>query len=132
MAYQRFKETFSGNRWRSLEEQGAHLQRVLWASTSTKNPNYPDTLYADNLIGPHTVNTLPPETIEVFLDHGSVASTLEQNLDGARAQLQKLAQLGIDLDQVTDDLLVEGVEKFAKPFEALFEAIKEKSERMAV
>lgn len=132
MAYQRFKETFNGERWEKLEEQGAHLQRVLWASTSTKNPNYPDTLYADNLIGPHTVNTLPPETIEAFLDHGTVEPTLEKDPDEARRQLQQLAELGIDLDQVTDDLLVEGVEKFAKPFEALFEAIEEKRERMVV
>lgn len=132
VAYQRFKDTFKGDRWKRLEEQGAHLQRVLWASTSTKNPNYPDTLYADNLIGPHTVNTLPPETIEAFLDHGTVAPTLEKNLDQAREQLQKLADLGIDLDQVTDDLMVEAVEKFVSPFEALLEAIEEKCERIAV
>lgn len=132
MAYQRFKQTFKGDRWQKLEKQGAHLQRVLWASTSTKNPAYPDTLYADNLIGAHTVNTLPPETIEAFLDHGTVAPTLEDNLDEARQQLQKLADLGIDLDEVTDELLVEGVEKFADPFDELLEAIEEKCERIAV
>lgn len=131
MAYQRFKETFKGDRWQKLEVQGAHLQRVLWASTSTKNPNYPDTLYADNLIGPHTVNTLPPDTIDAFLDHGTVAPTLERDLDEAQAQLQQLAELGIDLEQVTDDLLVEAVEKFVSPFDDLLEAIEEKCARIA-
>jgi transaldolase len=132
MAYQRFKETFKDERWEKLSNRGAHLQRVLWASTSTKNPNYPDTLYVDNLIGPHTVNTLPPETIEAFIDHGTVALTLEKDLDEAREVLEKLADLGIDLDEVTDELLVEGVDKFAKPFDKLLQAIEEKRERMAI
>ena len=132
MAYQRFKQTFRGERWEKLSNRGAHLQRVLWASTSTKNPNYPDTLYVDNLIGPHTVNTLPPETIEAFIDHGTVALTLEKDLDEAREVLEKLADLGIDLDEVTDELLVEGVDKFAKPFDKLLQAIEEKRERMAI
>lgn len=130
MAYQRFKETFKGDRWADLEDQGAHLQRVLWASTSTKNPDYSNTLYPDNLIGPHTVNTLPPETIENFLDHGTVAPTLEKGLEEARQQLAALDDLGIDLDQVTDELLDEGVEKFINPFEELFDAIEKKCERI--
>jgi transaldolase len=126
MAYQRFKATFRGDRWQNLLDQGARYQRVLWASTSTKNPDYSDTLYPDNLIGPYTVNTLPPDTIEAFLDHGTVAATVESGLDRARTQLLTLEELGIDLNQVTDDLLDEGVEKFARPFASLMESIDEK------
>jgi transaldolase/glucose-6-phosphate isomerase len=128
MAYQRFKETFSGGRWERLQDRGARLQRVLWASTSTKDPAYSDTLYPDNLIGPHTVNTLPPSTLNAFRDHGTVALTLETELLAERARLEKLADLGIDLDQVTDELLKEGVEKFARPFSDLMESIQEKIE----
>jgi len=130
LAYQRFQKVFSGERWERLAGRGARLQRVLWASTSTKDPTYPDTLYPDNLIGPHTVNTLPPATLNAFLDHGTVAPTLEADLDEARAQLEQLADLGIDLDQVTDQLLDEGVEKFAKPFASLMDSIEEKVARL--
>jgi len=130
MAYQRFKSAFSGERWEQLAEKGARLQRVLWASTSTKDPTYSDTLYPDNLIGPDTVNTLPPATLNAFRDHGTVALTLETQLTTAQAQLDKLSQLGIDLDQVTDDLLEEGVDKFAKPFSDLMESIEEKVEQL--
>jgi transaldolase len=129
MAYQRFKETFRGARWERLADRGARLQRVLYGSTSTKDPAYSDTLYADNLIGPHTINTLPPSTIEAFLDHGTVALTLESQLGQARDQLERLGQVGIDLDQVTDELLNEGVEKFARPFESLMETLAEKLAR---
>ncbi|MGD2178608.1 MAG: bifunctional transaldolase/phosoglucose isomerase [Anaerolineae bacterium] len=130
MAYQRFKGAFSGERWERLEDKGARLQRVLWASTSTKDPAYSDTLYPDNLIGPHTVNTLPPSTLNAFRDHGTVALTLETELLAERARLEKLAHLGIDLDQVTDELLEEGVEKFARPFSHLMESIEEKVARL--
>jgi len=130
MAYQRFKATFSGERWEVLEDKGARLQRVLWASTSTKDPAYSDTLYPDNLIGPHTVNTLPPSTLNAFRDHGTVALTVETELLAERARLEKLADLGIDLDQVTDELLEEGVEKFARPFSDLMESIQEKIEEL--
>jgi len=130
MAYQRFKAAFSGERWERLEDRGARLQRVLWASTSTKDPAYSDTLYPDNLIGPHTVNTLPPSTLNAFRDHGTVALTLETELLAERARLEKLADLGIDLDQVTDELLAEGVEKFARPFSDLMESIAEKVARL--
>ncbi|MFW6135418.1 MAG: bifunctional transaldolase/phosoglucose isomerase [Chloroflexota bacterium] len=130
MAYQRFKATFGGERWERLAEKGARLQRVLWASTSTKDPTYSDTLYADNLIGPHTVNTLPPSTLNAFRDHGIVALTLETELLAERARLEKLADLGIDLDRVTDELLEEGVEKFARPFSALMDTIEEKAARL--
>jgi len=130
MAYQRFKATFGTGRWERLEQKGARLQRVLWASTSTKDPTYSDTLYPDNLIGPHTVNTLPPSTLNAFRDHGGVALTLEKQLTTAQAHLERLAELGIDLDQVTDDLLNEGVDKFAKSFSSLMESIEEKIERL--
>ena len=88
LAYQRFKAVFQGARWASLAARGARVQRVLWASTSTKNPAYSDTLYVDSLIGPDTVNTLPPHTLEAFLDHGVVAETIEQGVDGARAHME--------------------------------------------
>jgi transaldolase/glucose-6-phosphate isomerase len=130
MAYQRFKSTFDSERWERLAAKGARLQRVLWASTSTKNPDYSDTLYPDNLIGPHTVNTLPPATLDAFLDHGTVGLTLESELEGERARLEQLAELGIDLDEVTDDLLKEGVDKFARPFANLMESIEEKTTRL--
>ena len=130
MAYQRFKATFEKERWERLEEKGARLQRVLWASTSTKDPSYSDTLYPDNLIGPHTVNTLPPATLNAFRDHGTVALTLETQLVTERARLEQLADLGIDLDEVTDQLLEEGVEKFRKPFTDLMDSIAEKVERL--
>ncbi len=126
MAYQRFRATFRGDRWEALLDQGARYQRVLWASTSTKNPAYSDTLYPDNLIGPFTVNTLPPSTLEAFLDHGTVAATLESGLDRAKEQLLILDRLGIDLGQVTDDLLDEGIEKFVRPFQSLMESIDTK------
>ncbi len=126
MAYQRFRKIFAGARWERLAKQGARVQRVLWASTSTKNPDYPDTLYVDGLIGPHTVNTLPPETLDAFLDHGTVASTLDEGLDEARTKLASLTDLGIDLDQVTYELLIEGVEKFSQPFASLMRSIAEK------
>jgi transaldolase len=126
MAYQRFKATFSGERWKKLEDRRARVQRVLWASTSTKDPAYSDTLYPDNLIGPHTINTLPPSTLSAFRDHGMVALTLEKGLLAERARLEKLDDLGIDLDQVTDELLEEGVEKFARPFSDLMNSIDEK------
>ncbi|MGC9520325.1 MAG: bifunctional transaldolase/phosoglucose isomerase [Anaerolineae bacterium] len=130
LAYQRFKDTFMGPRWQKLADKGARFQRPLWASTSTKDPDYPDTLYPDALIGPHTVNTLPPETLEAFLDHGTVAPTVTADLDRARSQLAKLDELGIDLDMVTDELLAEGVEKFAQPFASLMESIRDKCQRM--
>lgn len=129
MAYQLFTETFQGERWQKLEDKGARVQRVLWGSTSTKDPSYSDTMYVDNLIGPHTINTLPPETLEAFEDHGSVNRTVDKDLDEARASLDRLAEVGIDLDQVTDELLEEGLEKFADAFDALMEAIEEQANR---
>jgi transaldolase len=130
MVYQRFKEIFDGARWERLAAQGAQRQRVLWASTSTKNPDYPDTLYADNLIGRHTVNTVPPDTLEAFLDHGTVALTVEQGLEEARNQLDSLAEVGIDLDTVTLELLAEGIVKFSEPVESLMGTIATKKSRL--
>jgi transaldolase len=130
MVYQRFKQIFAGERWERLAAQGAQRQRVLWASTSTKNPAYPDTLYPDNLIGPHTVNTVPPRTLEAFLDHGTVAPTVEQGLDQVREQLDTLAKVGIDLDTITLELLAEGIVKFAQPFESLMGTIATKKSQL--
>ncbi|TKJ29972.1 MAG: transaldolase [Chloroflexi bacterium B3_Chlor] len=130
VAYGLFRKTFSGPRWESLAMLGARVQRPLWASTSTKNPLYPDTLYVDNLIGPDTVNTLPPATLQAFLDHGSVAPTIEANLKEAHAQLERLSDLHVDLDAITQRLLGDGVEAFAKSFKTLMASITEKCERL--
>ncbi|MFQ5945304.1 MAG: bifunctional transaldolase/phosoglucose isomerase [Anaerolineae bacterium] len=130
LAYARFQEKFAGPRWDKLVGQGARPQRVLWASTSTKNPQYPDTLYVDNLIGPHTVNTLPPETLRAFLDHGAVAQTVDSNLADAHQKVDRLSELGIDLDSVTDRLLEEGVASFANSFETLIDSIADKRDQI--
>jgi len=127
LAYQRFQSKFSGERWEKLAEAGARPQRVLWASTSTKDPAFSDTLYVDNLIGPHTVNTLPPDTIEAVLDHGKAERTVDKDLDAARAVLKKLDELGVDLDQVTDELLAEGVASFRESYDKLIENLREKA-----
>lgn len=126
LAYRHFKETFGGPRWEFLADKKACVQRVLYGSTSTKNPDYSDVMYVDNLIGKDTVNTIPPETLEAFVDHGTVALSLESDLDQARDQLDRLGKLGIDLDDVTRKLLDEGIEKFNKPYDKLIETIAEK------
>ena len=130
VAYAEFKSIFSGARWLQLSDKGAMVQRVLWASTGTKNPEYSDTLYVDELIGPDTVNTLPPATLESFIDHGNVAATLTEGLDEARQQLAALANLGIDIEAVTHQLQVDGVVAFAKPFESLMKRIEQKREKL--
>ncbi len=126
MAYHRFGEIFSGPRWEKLAGQGARVQRPLWGSTSTKNPDYPDTLYVDELIGPHTVNTLPPETLEAFLDHGCAARTVDADVEEAKQHLAQLAELGIDIGEVTTELMGEGVDAFADSFDELMSGIAEK------
>ena len=131
MAYHRFGELFSGPRWDKLAAQGARVQRPLWGSTSTKNPDYPDTLYVDELIGPHTVNTLPPETLDAFLDHGNAARTVDADVEQARQDLAQLADLGIDLGDVTSQLLGEGVDAFADSFDELMSGIAEKAAALA-
>jgi transaldolase len=130
IAYSRFREIFSSERWKKLATATARVQRPLWASTSSKNPAYPDTLYVDNLIGPDTVNTLPPATLDDFLDHGKVATTVETDVDGARMRMAELAELGIDLDAITNKVLDEGVAAFAKSFEGLIASIAEKRKRL--
>jgi transaldolase len=130
IAYYRFKEIFSSEGWEKLAAEGGKVQRPLWASTSSKNPAYPDTLYVDNLIGPDTVNTLPPATLEDFLDHGTVATTVETDVDGARMRMAELTKLGIDLDAITNKVLDEGVAAFAKSFEGLIAGIAEKRRRL--
>jgi transaldolase len=129
-AYKRFQEVFAGPRWAALVEKGARVQRPLWASTSTKNPAYPDTMYVDELIGPHTVNTMPPATLVAFNDHGTVAETLTAGLDEALAQLNQLAQVGVDLDAVTQQLQDDGVAAFAKSFESLLASVAQKKEAL--
>jgi len=130
MAYATFKQIFSGPRWEKLAAKRAQVQRPLWASTGTKNPQYPDTLYVDTLIGAHTVNTVPPATLTAFLDHGKVAPTLEAGMDEAKTQLAQLQTLGIDFTAVTEKLLDEGLIAFVKPFEALMASIADKRDRL--
>jgi transaldolase len=126
LAYQRYKEIFAGPRWEPLAVQGASPQRCLWASTSTKNPEYRDVMYVEELLGPETVNTMPKETIEAFQDHGEVRPTLEEGLDEARQLFEELAEAGIDYDDVTRVLEDEGVQKFADSFDELLEGIRAK------
>jgi transaldolase len=126
LAYQHYKELFSGARWESLREQGARPQRCLWASTSTKNPAYRDVLYVEELIGPDTVNTMPEETIRAFQDHGEVALTLERDLDEARRVFERVAEAGVDYDDVVVVLEREGVEKFADSFRELLDGVRAK------
>jgi transaldolase len=126
LAYERFKEIFSGPRWEALAAKGATPQWCLWASTSTKNPEYRDVLYVEELIGRDTVNTMPKETVEAFQDHGEVRPTLEEGLDEAKQLFQELAQAGVDYDDVTRVLEDEGVEKFADSFDELLEGIRAK------
>jgi transaldolase len=126
LAYRLFGETFAGLRWKSLSEKGATLQRPLWASTSTKDPAYSDIRYVQDLIGPHTVNTMPLKTMDAFRDHGNPAQTVGEGVDEAAADLAALERAGVRMEQVTDQLEKEGVKAFADSFEALLLAIDEK------
>jgi transaldolase/glucose-6-phosphate isomerase len=123
-AYWIYKDIVNGERFRRLAEKGARPQRVLWASTSTKNPEYSDVKYVEALIGPETINTLPRETLDAFRDHGEPAARLENGLGKAREVLERLGDLGIDIDQVTQELEDEGVEKFNRPYDRLFETLE--------
>jgi transaldolase len=127
VAYQRFLATFRGPRWDALVARGARVQRPLWASTSTKNPAYPDTTYVDQLIGPDTVNTMPEETIDAFLDHGTVARTVDADPAAAEATLEQLGSVGVDLDDVAAVLEEQGVAAFAKSFDELIGALDTKA-----
>jgi transaldolase len=126
LVYQEFKRLFSGPRFEALQQQGAHVQRPLWASTSTKNPAYRDILYAEELIGPDTVDTMTLKTIESFRDHGNVRLSVEDDIPQARAQLAALESVGISYDQVTQQLQDEGVQRFADSFHNLFACIEDK------
>ena len=126
LAYRLFREQFSGPRWDALRAKGANLQRPLWASTSTKNPSYRDVMYVEQLIGPDTVNTLPPATIEAFRDHGEVARTVDASVERAQETLSDLESLGISMREVTDQLLVEGLASFQKSFDALVAGLEKK------
>ncbi len=128
-SYVEFEKIFHCNRWKPLEKRGARVQRLLWASTGVKNPSYPDTIYVDGLIGKQTVNTVPPATFNDFMDHGSLVVTLDENIEEANDQLNELSKLKIDLDKITTQLQVEGLESFSKSFENLMKAIEEKIER---
>jgi transaldolase len=128
LVYQDFKSIFSTPRFETLKHSGAHVQRPLWASTSTKNPAYRDVLYAEELIGPDTVDTMPLETIEDFRDHGRVSRTVDKDIPQAKAELDALEQVGIHYDQVTQQLLKEGVQKFADSFHELFKGIEGKKQ----
>jgi len=126
VAYQAYEAAFSAPRFRALMAKGAAVQRPLWASTSTKNPRYPDTMYVDRLIGPDTVNTVPPATLRAFQDHGRPVRTIDTDVPGARRRLAALAALGISLESATDRLQTDGVAKFAKSFTSLLAAIEAK------
>jgi transaldolase len=131
LAYQRFLATFSGPRWEALAAKGARVQRPLWASTSTKNPDYPDTLYVDTLIGPDTVNTLPDATLAAFEDHGTVARTVDADPDSAHRVVGALAEVGVDLEEVAVKLEHEGVGSFAKSFDDVLATLGDRAEEMS-
>jgi transaldolase/glucose-6-phosphate isomerase len=124
LTYQTYQRIFSGPRWETLAAKGAHTQRVLWASTSTKNPNYRDVIYVEELIGPDTVNTMPPATIDAFRDHGKLRNSLTEDIPGALKTMADLAKAGISMKEVTDKLTVDGVKLFADAFDKLLAAVE--------
>jgi transaldolase len=131
IAYQTFEQIFAGTEWERLATVGARVQRPLWASTSVKNPAYPDTMYVDELIGPHTVNTMPRPTIVAFLDHGTVARTIDRDVAAAYKTMEDLAAAGIDMDAVTAQLENEGIASFAKSFDSLLKGVAAKRSQLA-
>ena len=130
LAYQLFREQFGSERWAALAARGARVQRPLWASTSTKNPAYRDVVYAEELIGPDTVDTMPPATVEAFRDHGVVAKTVDQNIREAERVMAQLAELGIDFRDVTDKLLTDGLASFQKSFDSLIAGLERKTKSL--
>lgn len=126
LAYGMFRDVFGSERFKKLQAANAHLQRPLWASTGTKDPAYPDTLYIDNLIGPDTINTLPPKTLDAFRDHGKAAITITEGIDECHRQLAELEKIGVSMDTVTAELEAEGVKSFIEAFTALFQTIEER------
>ena len=131
LAYARFRELAVTPRVTALQARGARLQRPLWASTSTKNPAYPDTLYVDQLIGPDTVNTMPPQTLQAFNDHGTARLTIEHDLDGARRLFQRLPELGVPIESLIAELEGEGVVAFAKSYDALLATLESRRQSLA-
>jgi transaldolase len=131
LAYRLFRDRFAGPRWEALAARGARVQRPLWASTSTKNPSYPDTLYVDSLIGPDTVNTLPEATIAAFDDHGTLARTIDHGTDAAATTMTALAEVGVDMDDVGRTLEDQGVAGFHQSFAHVLEALETKARRLA-
>jgi transaldolase len=131
LAYRLFGDRFAGERWERLAARGAQVQRPLWASTSTKNPSYPDTLYVDSLIGPDTVNTLPETTIAAFEDHGTISRTIERGVDHARAVMDTLAEVGVDMDDVGRTLEEQGVASFHQSFAHVLQALESKARQLA-
>lgn len=127
LAYELFQKEFATPRFAALQEKGARLQRPLWASTSTKNPDYPDLLYVDTLVGQHTVNTVPPQTLEAVKDHGQAELTVEHDVDQAHKDIAALEELGLSLDKATDELEAEGVESFSQAIHTLFHTIDQRS-----
>ena len=130
LAYESYAEVFSGAQWDALAAKGATPQRCLWASTSTKNPAYRDTMYVEELVGPDTVNTMPRETIEAFQDHGMIERKLDQDVEGARRTMERFGEAGVDYDDVVATLEREGVEKFAKSFRELFADLEAKRDQL--
>lgn len=130
LAYDLFRRRYSGPRWKVLEDAGAAVQRPLWASTSTKNPSYPDTLYVDSLIGPNTVNTLPDATLDAFTHHGTLARTIDADVPGARSVWESLRAHGVDVAAVAEKLEREGVASFVKSFRDLIDALAEKADSL--
>ncbi len=131
LAYERFEQVFATERFAKLRGRGAHVQRPLWASTSTKDPSYPDTLYVDELIGPDTVNTMPPQTLTAFNDHGTVAVTIRKNVDAAHALFRRLPELGVEIDAKIAELETEGVIAFAKSYDSLLATLETRHREMA-
>jgi transaldolase len=130
IAYQRFKEIFSGGQWEDLKSKGAHVQRVLWASTSTKDPNFSDVLYVNTLIGPYTINTLPDKTIEAFADHGTLKKdAIEDDLEEAKATFDRLKDYDIDIDFITRYLEYEGIWKFIQSYDELIDGLEQKRKK---
>ncbi len=131
LAYQSYKKIFSGPRWAALDARGAQAQRVLWASTSTKDPSFPDTYYVAELIGPDTVDTIPPATFDAFRDHGKPRASLEENIPAARETMETLAQVGISMKEATDKLTEDGVKLFADAFDKLLAAVSKRTQKAA-
>ncbi|NEP75793.1 MULTISPECIES: transaldolase [unclassified Okeania] len=133
IAYQEYKKIIQSDRWKALSAKGATMQRLLWASTSTKNPTYSDVMYVDELIGPDTVNTLPPQTIDACADHCHVDNRVETNIEEAMQLIESLKDpdININIDQVMDELLAEGIDKFIKPFSSLINSLEEKVKKLA-